>query len=382
MTELWPFRPLIGIAEKLEWFSEVMKGRTGEQRLSLRSAPRQVFNYVSHLDAHKFTWAKHFARRNSDVEFYVPVWVEQKRLGSLSASTTVLPFDTTTGDWREGSFLVLWQSWDNYVVCEIDLVEADQITLTAGIGVDLTTPLVIPVRSCIAKTGFSFRRRSLFTHVSAEFHVQDNINLIGISETSLGTYPEYEDLIVLTDAPLEIAEISENIHVPAEYIDNGFGIVEIETLQNYADFGQTISFSDEVGEELWNRRRFIHWIRGKQIPFWLPSFNLDLDIQAPVGAGSTTITVRSVAPTGFYIGKHIMIELKNGNRYFREITNASVAGDNDVLTIAATGFAFTTEDVLFISFLSKVRSNTDSFDMVQIAPNEIGMTVPVIEVPE
>ena len=43
------FRPLAGSTESLEWLTEVLQARTGEQRIAQRKAPRQSFSFALSL---------------------------------------------------------------------------------------------------------------------------------------------------------------------------------------------------------------------------------------------------------------------------------------------------------------------------------------------
>lgn len=383
MTDLWSYRPEVGCRETLEWNTDGFGGLTGEQRIALRSAPRQMFDYTTRLlDGPQFSRAKVFARRNGALPVYVPVWSEQAFLGAVGSSDTVLTFDTTWGDWREGSFLVVWQDDVTYAVCEIDTVTGTDITLTAIVGTTFTQGVVCPVRTAILTNGMAIERQAVFSNVSAQFLVTDNIDL---AEDYVTAYPQYQSMDVMTDAPRLVSDVNESIIRAAEYIDNGFGPVVIETTKDYADFGQTVSFHDERGPVLWQRRLWLHALRGKQKTFWLPTFNQDLVLQASFLSGATAITVKSISPaSGFYLNKHVMIRLNNGNRYFREITNAaSAGGGNDTLTISSSlGVAVAPSDISMFCFISLVRLDSDRVEIDHSYELCSVVSVPVMEVPE
>lgn len=382
MVDLWSFRPEIGCTETLETYTEVNGGLTGEQRIALREAPRQILQYGTRLlDVQQFSRAKIFARRNGALPVYLPVWGEQVQLsGSIGSGDTTLTFDTTYGDWRVGGFLTVWQDDETYAVAEIDAVTGTDITLTDALGVSFTSPVVVPVRSALTIEGFTINRQRVTGDIAAKFQVTDNIDL---AADYVSDYPQYQSLDVVTEKPVLISDVSENIVRAAEYFDNGFGPIAVETTKNYADFGQTVSFWEARGAPLWRRRLWLHSLRGKQKPFWLPTFNMDFALQASFSSGATSVLVKSIAPTGFYIGKDIMILLNNGNRYLREITNAvSAGGGNDTLTISSSiGVGVAPADIDTFCFVSLVRLNSDSVTIEHRFELDAVVSIPVVEVP-
>lgn len=381
MVDLWSYRPEVGCRETLEFNTEVMGGLTGEQRLDLRPAPRQMFEYASRLlDNQQFARAKTFARRNGALPVYVPVWGEHVPYGAVSSGDTVLTFDTTAGDWREGSFLAVWQDDATYAVCEIDTVTDTDITLTGTVGTTFTAAVVVPVRTAILTNGVAIQRGKLHSDVSASFLVVDNLDF---ADDYVTDFPQYQSLDVMTDPIALVTDVNESIIRGAEYVDNGFGPVDVEVTKDYADFGQTVSFHDTRGAELWRRRLWVHSLRGKQKTFWLPTNNMDLELQASFSSGVTAISVKSIGPTGGYLNKHIMFRLTNGNRYFREIVNAAAAGGgNDTLTMSSSlGVAVAPADVSLLCFIALVRLDSDRIDIDHRYELCSVVSIPVMEVP-
>ncbi|MBZ9794320.1 hypothetical protein [Mesorhizobium sp. ES1-4] len=383
LHEPWPFRPLIGASDTLEELSEVMQSYTEEQRLALRRAPRQNPRYTVKLDPAQFSRAKDFARRRAGTMISVPIWWEGIRLaGNVSAADTEIAIDTTAGDWREGGRLIVWQDEDNYALALITAVADDSVTLLAPIGADFTAPTVVPVRVARPVEGFTISRGKLVNQITARFQVEDNIRLEGDSG-----YPQYLSLDVLTEPTARVSDISETIVQAGEYEDNGFGPVVLERQRNYVDFGQSIAFLEEGAAAIWRRRNWVHARNGKQKAFWLPSFNSDLKLLAPIGSADTVVTVKRVGLLAGYLDRHVMIELKDGTRYFRQITAAAQVGANDQVTLnAALGAAVTATQILWFCYLSKVRLDADAVTFNFPASGRNGplvstLSVPVMEVP-
>lgn len=357
MPDLWPFRPLLGCQEQLSWLTEVMGSRTGEQRLALRSAPRQSFEYTFRLNWEQISRARVLARQNGASTLYVPVWPDHTQyVGTLTSLATTIAIDTTGGDYRIGGFVLAWESDEVYAVAEIAGVTDTLITLVGSLGTTVVNPSIVPIRTALITDGASISRGKVLSNLGMNFLVVDNEDL-GVFWVS--DYPTYGGGIeVITEKPVVMGDIAENITRAAEYIDNGFGPVVAETTKNYADFGQTMVFHDER-PALRRRRIWLHSLRGKQKSFWLPTFNRDFLIQATT-SGSTAL-VKSIAPTGFYLSKHVMIQLKDGTFLFREIVNASSAGGgNDTLTFSGSIGTITAAEVEFFCWLALSRLDSDT----------------------
>ncbi|RUW41529.1 hypothetical protein EOA37_09720 [Mesorhizobium sp. M2A.F.Ca.ET.015.02.1.1] len=384
LYEAWPFRPLVGASDTLETLTEVLPSYTEEQRIALRPAPRQNPRYTVKLDPAAFSRAKDFAKRRAATQVCIPIWWEGIRLdGAVISTDTEISIDTTAGDWREGGRLIVYQDEDNYALALITAVAADSVTLLAPIGANFSAPTVAPVRVARPIEGFNINRSGgkLTIEVSARFQVEDNVKLDGDAG-----YPQYLSLDVLTEPTARVSDISETIIQAAEYEDNGFGKVALERQRDYVDFGQSIAFLEEGAAAVWRRRVWVHARTGKQKAFWLPSFNSDLKLMAPISAADTVVTVKRAGLLAGYVGRHVMIELKDGTRYFRQIVNAALSGSNDQLTLnASLGAGVAVSQILWFSYLSKVRFDSDAVTFNFVAsgrgPLVATLSVPVTEVP-
>lgn len=380
MTDIWPFVPLLGCNERLQFYGEVLGGRVSEQRLDLRGRPRQIINYPHRLPSLQYARAKALARINGAQLIHVPIWWEAIKIpGAVAATSTSLTFDTTRGDWRVGGSLVLWQADDDYEVAEIATISPTGVTLVDPLNNNFSYPHVMPVRSAHMVDGMRNTRNTVLTDINVSFHVRDNIDL---SDLYTSTYPTYLGLDVVTDKPTTLDDVSELIDRTSAYIDSGLGMVTQETRTAFAQWGQTLVFWDPR-TDVWKRRLWLHSLYGTQGTFWMPSFNQDLQpVDSTIGAADTTFDVTQIAPAAWYIDQHIMFEKKDGTRYFREITNASNTGNVDTLTIAALGSSVNTADLHMVCFLAKSRVADDEINIVHRFELDSLTIVPTIEVPD
>jgi hypothetical protein len=373
---------MLGCTETLEFFSEVNPSYTLEQRIALRSAPRQSFSYTSRLESNnKLSVARALAKQNSGGSLYIPVWPEETQyIGTLSSATSIIAMDTRYADYRVGGFVYVMQNWENYVIAEIASISVDYLTLTGVLNQTLVNPSIIPLRTAYTPGGYDFDRQATYADAGGTFIAHDNIDL---AEDYVSSYPTYNSIDVITERPVLLEPVDEKIVRVAEYVDNGFGPVVLEPAKNYSDFGQTVTFYEPKGERLWKRRLWVHALRGKQKSFYLPTFNNDLILQSTISNVATTISVKSIAETGYYLNKSIMFWLNDGNRYFRGITNAANVGDNDTLTISsALGVTVAVADVKMISFITLNRLNSDEIQFNHRLRTGATVSIPTLEVPE
>ncbi len=380
LPETWPFHAK-PVSETLEWLTEVLGGRTGEQRLALRNAPRQSFSYSVRLSSAEHARAVSFAKRRAGTVIGVPVWMEGVNLTvDLTAAEDSIALDTTAGDWRLDGGVVIWERSDKFAVARVASVSPGSLGLLGPIGQDFHKPTIMPLRPALVPEGFSVDRQATYSDVGAKFLVIDNRDLAGLWASD---YPQYQGLDVVTEKPVLVASVAENIIRSADYVDNGFGPIRVEALRNYADFGQTVSFLEKRPGGVWKRRLWLHLLRGKQKAFWLPSSNQDLALQATIGAAATTVLVKSVGHPSSYLGRHVMMLLNNGTSLMRQITGAaSSGGGNDSIVISASlGQTVTPADIAMFCFISKVRLNADQVPIDHRLVDASVVNVPVIEVP-
>lgn len=380
MADVWPFRPMLGCVETLQFYTEVNQTFTVEQRIDLRSAPRQIFEYSCRLESNnKLAVARAFAKQNSGGSIFLPVWPEETQyIGTLASVDSSIVMDTRYSDYRVGSLALVYQNWENYHYAEIFGVTDSLLTLSGPIGRSFINPSILPLREVITPTGYDFDRQATYQDATATFQCIDNIDL---AEDYVGTYPTFNGLEVVTERPVLLEPISESIIRAAEHVDNGFGPIAIEPYRNYSDFGQTVVFYEPKGARLWNRRLWIHSLRGRQQTFYLPTFNNDLILRANIDAADTTIEVKPIAETGYYLNKSIMIWLKDGTRYFRDIITAADIGDNDAIEITPLGDDILITEVRMISFVTLNRSNSDQIQFNHRLRTGATVSIPTMEVP-
>lgn len=367
------------MTETLEWFTDVLGSRTGEQRIALRSVPRQFFELSHIFEAADYAFARHWTRRNGAIEVLVPVWPEGQQIDTTVASgSTVLTLDTTIMDVRDGAYFAVWEDEFTYHTSLVTSHTTTTVTLTTPTTADLVRPHFLPVRRMFLTGGAKFTRSTTVTTATLAFQAVDNVDL----SPAAPLYLEFGGYEIMTTRPVLQEDISNNIVRAAEYVDNGFGPVVVESVRDYADYGQTLGFHDRMGAEMWTRRQWLHGIKGRQRAFWMPAFSSELLPTADIDAADVTITVTSVAPTSYYANQSILFQMSDGTFIAKTITGAVVAdARHDTLTLnSALGVDVALADLVMICFLALSRLDSDSVT-ITYDPERGSLSILVIEVP-
>lgn len=377
MPDFWPFVPLIeGTVEKLSWLTDVRQTVAGEMRDSLRDA-RQRFIFSFNLDDTERAEAIEIASKNMLGDFEVPDWPSKTLLdGSVLDSDTVIAVDTNA-DYRTGGRAVIYKSRTEYALVEIAAVAVGQITLSAPVGVTLTgsarAPLAVaPLRTAYLVGGLTeskfFRGRTV---AAAEFECRDGVDIGENNYVTLGSYP------VLTDPSVVVTPLDGAVARAVDYVDSGLGTVVGMPVRNVVISRETISFIDQGLSARWSRRRFLHYLRGRDGAFWLPSWSRDLEMALQWSSAGNFMTVAPLlADVADYVGRRIQVD--DGAFIHREVTSAIVSGNNHRLYMSPPGRDVPTTAV--VSFLGLRRLDADVLELQHSAADICRVNVAVREV--
>lgn len=382
MPELWPFPATQEITEVLEWRTDVLQSQAGEQRIALRSRPREIVTFQHRCDVLGMARAAELVRAGFVGEWRVPLWhMAVQPAADLVQGATEIAVDTTTVDFRAGDAVVLAVDGREASLAEIANVEADRLILAEPLGAQLPMAFVAapriavaPVRSGILTAPVEItRRRQNDGIVYATFLLRDAPDL------TAPVMPTYLGRAVQIDPSLTRSPITANLRRAVEYVDNGFGPVVVEPLRDLFERGEAITLKAQGAAERWALRRWLWSLRGRQTSFWLPTWGRELQLRAAMTSGSTLMRVAPVAELAGYVARAILLEMPSGFR-FRTINAAVADGADHRLTLSSS----LGEPVVIgtkVHFLTLVRSDADRIEIRHGAvASEVSL--PVVEVLE
>lgn len=351
---LWPFPPRVPTTEKLVFNTDVMQTPEQERRVSLRPARLEMLHTYLFDEANDAR-AQDLFRSNPLGDWEVPQWTEWTEFPApLLAGSTTIPANTSA-DYRVGGQVYLSSSYGLGQARTIATIGTNTLTVTEP--TTMVTFGAAPVRLayCVEGLGGARRFKGL-TDRSMKFVTRDWIDLAATPFSQLAGFD------VMSDPTVTVTPLLDTVFQAATYIDNGQGPVAVEEMRDILEGRAQLVFMDKTPAERWRRKRWIHYIRGKEKAFWVPTWTDDFTLAATASAASTNIDVEPLdgLPTS-YIGKALMID--DGNKLFRTINNA-IAIDG-VWRFSLSSALGRTISSARISLMKKYRADTDEFEIVQ-----------------
>ena len=377
---VWPFLPQTRHNESLEWKTDIISTFNNEQRLALRSEPRQEFTYDFQIDEYQFSRAKAISTQWAHRVYGIAAWAETTYVGALRAGATAVSFDTANADYRANDLFLIWESDTKFETVENVEVLADRLNLVLPLENDYTKAYVAPMRFARTLRGMDYRRRSnVYATARGTFLVTQNVDL----GATVG-YDKYRSKDVIPDQTIIVSDPRERISRAVDMFDNGSGPIAVEIRNSWVNSTKMITFDTDTRAQRWAARQWIHSRRGRQKAFWLPSWNRDLNSLVNASAAAISLTCAPIGYPLYYGVKDIMIQLTDGSRYYNRVLSATTDGNgNEVLSLEnAIGVDLPVSAINMICFMSHVRFDTDKIDIRHDYAGRAVISIPVKETPE
>ena len=378
---LWPYVPLNDMVEVLEWKTDVLRARAGEQRQRLRERPRRQWHFRHRADADMQATMRALVR--GATAFEVPDWTQAIYGGAVSAGSSVaLTFATAGFGLAAGQQVVLWAGILGNEVCTIESVSPTGIVLEFVATARNAT--IYRVDGAHAAVELTFDRPAGHLQTASVA-----FEAAAVEQYTATTYAQYRGHDVLPlPAVVGAGSLAESLAWPIEVFDNGTGLLATEKARDLADEKFTMRWhalkpADGAAQRAWICSRYGRWLA-----FWLPSWQRDFTVAADITAVATTLRV--FAPKGTTALGHSAFDLEiqaPAAVYYRRVTGVSagpaVSGRPTLdLTIdSALGAAITAAQFGRISYLRCVRFDADRVEFLHRAREGIAVAVPCIEVP-
>jgi len=379
---LWPFPVAQEITEVLEWRTDVLQARAGEQRIALRNRPREIVTFRHRLDALGMARAAEMARAGFAGDWHVPLWhLALQPDAALAQGATEILLDTGVSDFRTSDMAAVAVDGGEAGAAAIVSVQADRLILAEPLLLQLPGPTIAarrvtlaPIRAGVLTTAVEIiRRRQGEGTVTATFLLRDAADL------AAPVLPTYLGRPVQTDPSLIRRPLATSLRRPVEYVDSGFGPVVVEPLRDVFTRGEALTLKAQGPTARWAQRRWLWSLRGRQASFWLPTWGHELQLRSPMTSGSVLMRVAPVAAPPAYVGSRIMLEMPGALR-FRTITAATPEGPDHRLTLSSNlgePVPITTK----VHFLTPMRADTDRVE-IQHGAMASEVTLAVVEVVE
>lgn len=364
--------PELPYEEVLEFLTDVIPhSDETEQRVALRKNPRQLFSWELLLEDGRersiienalFDWQQRL--------FGLPMWHELTSLtGTVTGgSTTVITVASTAdADYRDGELVMIYESPSKFDV--LNLVSHTATTLTV---------LNAPTFSYSPSTGFvvvaplrlgiltgdprGARYRMGQERLSARFRVKDNDANLG----DASSFSTFNSKVLLDDFNFVEGTMEEDYSQQVVFLDSGSGLTEEWARPDRNRRGSEKRFAVGTKAALWRVRKLLHFLRGRQTSFYLPTFSSDLVPTATMTSGNSTLSIQNVGYTNFVRSRSprnvIRVVPVSGAAFIRTVQSSTVVdADVENITITTTWpSTLTPAQITRIELVEKVRLASDS----------------------
>lgn len=360
MADIWYWSPR-SIAEGLEFKTDIRTSRTSEIRDGYKDATQRLaLSYRVAPDVAERMIA--LFEKDPNRVVLVPEWPTatiHQDIAIEAGDTTIPVVDSVV--YAVGQDVFVGNPETSWEKCTVSAVGANEITISPGTvaaytGTASRPVTVAPLIEAIMPAGVQFTTTFPLTDLTAQFLAIKPIDI------GLNPYPVYQDRPVVTDGAYLFSALQGAKTRASVLVDSMFGAYDIvETEAKPRRFG-TLSFLDVTDAERVRRRRFFHFMRGRDGEMWVPSDQPAMGLNAGFAGSSLSLNIRPFADAASMIGRSIMIS-QNGSTALREITSAEdVSATAQTIGMAAIGFAGTA--AAQIKLLTKCRFDVDLFETV------------------
>lgn len=353
-----------GIRERLAWSTDVMSSdERDEQRRAIRLSPRRSFDARMYVEDRERALFEVMMRGWGGRIWAMPVWPDIQILRTpVILGTTSISCATEGRDFRAGGLAML-RSESAFVseVVQVETVESDSLTLLRP--TQMAWPAgsrLYPVRT--ARFEAQPRTRRLTDRAT---DVRATFILVEPSDWPEAELPTYRGLPVLDARPDEAEDLTGTYERAMRMLDNISGIPFVLDAADAAFAVQAHAWKLNGIAERSAFRSLLYALRGRQVAVWLPTHADDLHLIETLASESVSATIENIGYARFGLGQlgsqDIRIELRNGDVYYRRITNAvAIDGETEQITIdTALGTTVAPEDVARICFMMLARSQSD-----------------------
>lgn len=369
----FPNRPESPLVEMYRFSTDILLHKDGtEQRICLRVAPRQEFNFqVMCTDGIERQRMENFLYSQMAEEHLIPVWTDSTYLSSAAAAAaTSISCDTTLSDFRVGGKAVIFQDEDNYEIIEDLTVTDSSLGFDAGLAnLWPANTEILPLRTArITDQVRSTRWASSLTRYSMNWRVTENdVNLNdGVHIYDALGFGTDSTRLVVDDANAMGGTLNEGHERSIIVFDGGTGVFGVISEWLHTRRSSVKGWVSNDRAKLWGVRKFLHYLQGMQGSFILPTFAGDVTAKENIATAASTLLVANAGFTAYTaLGqkprKYIRVTKTDGTRIGAVVTNITVVDPTtEQITIAATwGADIALEDIERISILEKVRLDSD-----------------------
>lgn len=376
---MFPIQPEAPLVELLEFLTDVYEHLDGsEQRVSNRKNPRQSFEMTLAVDGNDRRFLENLLYDWQSRVFGIPVWTEPSILTAPASSgqSSVNVDDTTLGDFRVGGLCIVLTDRFEFDAMQIQSISPNSLTFTSPLQFDYPKgTTVYPLRTAVAQPLLR-GSRALVNDETMEIRFRVLDNDVGDSFADTSAFNTLDGKVLLDGPNASEGRMTESLQRRLVEFDNLTGKFSVTSPWTRARRSSVKGFITHSRKELWEVRKLLHALRGRQTSFYLPTFYDEFELTNLLQQGSQQLNIVNVGFAQFAKARspsrHILrVILKDGTILKRNITSAGAidARREQVTVDVAWSNDIQIDEIERIEYVELVRADTDQFKIEHVNAN-------------
>lgn len=371
---LIPVRPEAPLKERLQWDTKIIQAVSGsEQRIANRHMPRGLFE-LTYRESRKRMEMILFDRQSRLIA--IPAWHEPSFISSAATAGdyTVNVGTTDYANFYVGGYAVVFEDEWTFDVLEIESMTGTSITFTT----DLANSYGLNIQVMPLMTGYMEAATPAVKAVYNEqtFKLKVHIRTSDNDIADASGWSVYNSKVFLDDPNFVKNQLQEILETKVYVLDNVTGDHSQSSIWDRNARRSRKGFFTNSRADLWKLRQLLHYLRGRQVSFYIPTFTKDIVPNSTLVDSTSTITMDNIGYTlnarERWPKQVIRVHLKDGTILLRTIQNsAELSFAEEQLTVdTAWPYDILVTDIERIEFLEKVRFDSD--DIMIVHKNALG----------